>query len=79
MYLNKLHITNFRCFKDYEVEFAPRVTVLFGKNGAGKSTLIHAIHKALSFVFKRNTSDEKEFDLRMKVELKNDKYQNVEH
>ena len=63
MYLNKLHITNFRCFKDYEVEFAPRVTVLFGKNGAGKSTLIHAIHKALSFVFKRNTSDEKEFDL----------------
>ena len=63
MYLKKLHITNFRCFKDYEVEFAPRVTVLFGKNGAGKSTLIHAIHKALSFVFKRNTSNEKGFDL----------------
>jgi predicted ATP-binding protein involved in virulence len=50
MYLKKLHITNFRCFKDYEVEFAPRVTVLFGKNGAGKSTLIHAIHKAMSFM-----------------------------
>lgn len=63
MYLKKLHITNFRCFKDYEVEFAPRVTVLFGKNGSGKSTLIHAIHKALSFVFKRNTSDEKGIDL----------------
>lgn len=50
MYLKKLHITNFRCFKDYDVEFAPRVTVLFGKNGAGKSTLIHAIHKAMSFM-----------------------------
>lgn len=50
MYLKKLHITNFRCFKDYDIEFAPRVTVLFGKNGAGKSTLIHAIHKAMSFI-----------------------------
>lgn len=50
MYLKKLIIKNFRCFKDYEVEFAPRVTVLFGKNGAGKSTLIHAIHKAMSFM-----------------------------
>ena len=63
MYLNKLHITNFRCFKDYDVEFAPRVTVLFGKNGAGKSTLIHAIHKALSFVFDKSIKDVNDFDL----------------
>lgn len=63
MYLKKLHITNFRCFKDYDVEFAPRVTVLFGKNGAGKSTLIHAIHKALSFVFDKSIKDVNDFDL----------------
>lgn len=63
MHLDKLHITTFRCFTDYEIDFAPSVTILFGKNGAGKSTLIHAIHKALSFVFKRNTKDEKGFDL----------------
>lgn len=50
MYLKKLHISNFRCFRDYTIEFAPRVTVLFGKNGSGKSTLIHAIHKALSML-----------------------------
>lgn len=48
MYLKRLHIKNFRCFSSYEIEFAPRVTVLFGKNGSGKSTLIHAIHKAMS-------------------------------
>lgn len=48
MYLKKLHISNFRCFRDYEIDFAPRVTVLFGKNGSGKSTLIHAMHKAVS-------------------------------
>lgn len=54
MYLKKLHISNFRCFRDYTIEFAPGVTVLFGKNGSGKSTLIHAIHKALSFAFHRS-------------------------
>lgn len=54
MYLKKLHISNFRCFRDYTIEFAPGVTVLFGKNGSGKSTLIHAIHKALSFAFKND-------------------------
>ena len=63
MHLDKLHITTFRCFKDYEIEFAPGVTILFGKNGACKSTLIHAVHKALSFLFKRNTKDEQGFDL----------------
>lgn len=50
MYLKSLHIQNFRCFADYTIEFAPGVTVLFGKNGAGKTTLIHAMHKALSFM-----------------------------
>lgn len=66
MYLKKLYIKYFRCFKSeegFEVEFAPRVTVLFGKNGSGKSTLIHAIHKALSFVFDKNIKDTNSFDL----------------
>lgn len=58
MYLKKLHISNFRCFRDYTIEFAPGVTVLFGKNGSGKSTLIHAIHKALSFAFNRSKDSE---------------------
>lgn len=63
MYLKKLHISNFRCFRDYTIEFAPRVTVLFGKNGSGKSTLIHAIHKALSFAFKNDKVEEGELTL----------------
>lgn len=53
MQLNELYIQNFRCFRDYRIRFTPGVTVLFGKNGSGKTTLIHAIHKALSFAFKR--------------------------
>lgn len=63
MYLKKLHISNFRCFRDYTIEFAPGVTVLFGKNGSGKSTLIHAIHKALSFAFKNDKVEEGEITL----------------
>lgn len=58
MQLNKLNIQNFRCFGDYSISFAPRLTVLFGKNGSGKSTLIHAIHKVLSFAFKREKGDD---------------------
>ena len=50
MYLKKLQITHFRYFNNYEVEFAPHVTILFGKNGSGKTTLIHAMRKALSFM-----------------------------
>ena len=63
MYLKKLHISNFRCFRDYTIEFAPGVTVLFGKNDSGKSTLIHAIHKALSFAFKNDKVEEGELTL----------------
>lgn len=51
MKINKLTIENYKCFKQFEIEFAPGATVLIGKNGAGKSSLIHAIHKAMSFIF----------------------------
>lgn len=64
MYLKSLHIRNFRCFADYTIDFAPGVTVLFGKNGSGKTTLIHAIHKALSFMM--HSEKIKEKDLKTK-------------
>lgn len=57
MQLNELYIQNFRCFRDYRIAFASGVTVLFGKNGTGKTTLIHAIHKAISFAFKREKDE----------------------
>lgn len=60
MYLRKIHITHFRYFKEYEIEFAPHVTILFGKNGSGKTTLIHAIRKALSFMMLSEKIKEKD-------------------
>lgn len=51
MKLNKIELTHFRCFEHFEMEFADKVTVLFGRNGVGKTSLIHAISKSLSFMF----------------------------
>ena len=77
MYLKKLNIEYFRCFNQYEIEFAPHVTVLFGKNGAGKTTLIHAIHKALSFIFHKDKGNNKSFNILTAgfSELKVEKYE----
>ncbi len=55
MKINKLTIENYKCFKEFNIEFAPKTTVLIGKNGTGKTSLIHAMHKALSFVFGNST------------------------
>lgn len=51
MKLNKIKLTHFRCFENFEMDFAEKVTVLFGRNGVGKTSLIHAISKSLSFMF----------------------------
>lgn len=77
MYLKKLNIEYFRCFNQYEIEFAPHVTVLFGKNGAGKTTLIHAIHKALSFIFHKDKGNNRSFNILTTgfSELKVEKYE----
>lgn len=56
MKIERLHIHNYRCFKDYEIEFKKGVNVLIGKNGVGKTTLINSIKIALSFVFAKNTN-----------------------
>lgn len=50
MVIKGISIRNFRCFKDFSLDFGERATVIFGKNGTGKSTLIHSLHKALSFI-----------------------------
>lgn len=50
MILENIIIKNFRCFKEFSLEFGGKCTVVFGKNGTGKTTLINALHKALSFV-----------------------------
>ncbi|ADZ72046.1 AAA family ATPase [Polymorphum gilvum] len=46
--LDKLSLTNFRCFAHCEVEFHPRLTVLVAENGSGKTAVLDAAGAALS-------------------------------
>lgn len=56
MKIVNIKIKNFRCFKEFQVEFAAGATVLIGKNGAGKTSLLNAIRYALSVFFSNDKS-----------------------
>ena len=46
--LDKLSLTNFRCFASCDVTFHPRLTVLVAENGSGKTAVLDAAGSALS-------------------------------
>jgi predicted ATP-dependent endonuclease of OLD family len=43
MYISKIQISNFRNFKEKEIEFNDGVNVIIGHNNAGKTNLIRAL------------------------------------
>lgn len=61
MKIKDIEIKDFRGFESFECGFTPGVNVIIGRNGAGKTTLIHAIHKAMSFIFSNSRSLGKDF------------------
>lgn len=44
MFLQRLAIQQFRCFKEKEIEFTKQITLITGNNGTGKTSLLEAIH-----------------------------------
>ena len=48
MRINKLKLSNFRCFETYEMELSERFTLLIGDNGSGKTAILDAIASVLS-------------------------------
>lgn len=48
MVLNKIHIENFRAYKNFDCEFAEGVNLVIGDNGAGKTSLLTAIAQLLA-------------------------------
>ncbi len=61
MKISRISVTGFRGIDSFSAGLAPGVNVLIGRNGSGKSTLIHAVVKALSFIFANKLSLGKDF------------------
>jgi predicted ATP-binding protein involved in virulence len=58
--INKIHLENFRCFKDLDVSFERDVNVLFAENGGGKTALLTGLAMGLALLQPRHP---KELDL----------------
>ena len=43
MYISRVRITNYRCFRDTSIDFVPGVNVIIGENNSGKSALLRAL------------------------------------
>lgn len=41
--IKKIRITNYRCFKEAEIDFDNHTTLIVGKNGAGKTAILDAV------------------------------------
>lgn len=48
MYIKKVKIQNFKCFKNFELDLNKNINIIVGNNESGKSTLLEAIHLALT-------------------------------
>lgn len=44
MNIQRIHIKNFRCFKDFSIDLDSPILLISGLNGAGKSSLLEALH-----------------------------------
>ncbi|MFO7852960.1 MAG: DNA replication/repair protein RecF [Bacteroidota bacterium] len=44
MYLRRLNLSNFKNYKEIDVEFSPRINCFVGDNGVGKTNILDAIH-----------------------------------
>ena len=43
MHIDRLQLTNFKCFADRTIEFQPSFNLLVGENGSGKTTVLEAL------------------------------------
>lgn len=43
MKIVSLHLENYRCFENFDIDFDPELTVLVGVNGSGKTALLDAL------------------------------------
>ena len=51
MHISQIHLKNFRCYEDVEIEFHPRFNIFVGVNGTGKSSALEALRIAIGSLF----------------------------
>ena len=56
MHLQKITLTDFRCFERLELDLHPQLTVIVGTNGAGKTAILDGIAAGLSPVLRHLSS-----------------------
>lgn len=77
MYIDKIRLSNFRRFKDLNLEGFSKTNVICGSNGVGKTSIIEAIYVASTGKSFRNTSyrnliNHNENNFSIYLELKNE-------
>ncbi|TMN21858.1 ATP-binding protein [Lentibacillus cibarius] len=78
MKLAKLHLKNFRGYRDIEVKFNENLNILIGKNDVGKSTILDALNIFFNDEVKPETSDcyknasEKVIEISISFEIESD-------
>ncbi|MDR3338589.1 MAG: AAA family ATPase, partial [Candidatus Symbiothrix sp.] len=51
MKLKNIHLANFRCYENLEIDFHPQFNILLGINGTGKTAILEAIRIAMGSLF----------------------------
>ncbi|EFC69930.1 AAA family ATPase [Prevotella sp. oral taxon 317] len=56
MFLRRVTIDNYSCFKQFDVQLAEGINVIIGRNGAGKTSLIKSLVYLMNFMFTNDRS-----------------------
>ncbi len=79
MFLKRITIDNYSCFKQFDVELTEGINVIIGRNGAGKTSLIKSLVYLMNFMFTNDRSMGDNFlsagnpDLKM-ISIKQDEF-----
>ena len=73
--IKRMHLLNFKAFKDFSIEFNEHITTIQGRNGSGKTTIFDAFTWLL---FGKNSDDRKDFGIKT-IDADGNVIENVPH
>lgn len=83
MYLEKIHLKNYKAIEELDIELRPGVNLLIGDNGAGKTSILEGIAIALGGLFVNvvgvNTKNIVKEDVRMNIKPMGDSSTAIEY